>query len=296
MRSLRLGIFISVLLLISSAFADVVVLKNGEVLKGKLIYQKGKTIVFEHKGQRRELKAEEISFIEFLSDKIVEININGKTIKGVEIGVKDGKAIVKTALGQKIVEISNIKEVKDEDNTTITNIIILTNIIPVTNYIEITNEVSNTELTPKPEEITTQPETEKISINSSKTKEITPSIYLENGIILFNQFYSYSANFRFESSYKNILASFTLGKSGEFLDFSLGLGYRILENFFVKDTNFDIKFNIGAIEKNLISTPYAGIEAKAGVKFDFLKSYILLKTSLTFNGEVIILGSVGIGL
>jgi hypothetical protein len=283
-------------LLISSAFADVVVLKNGEVLKGKLIYQKGKTIVFEHKGQRRELKAEEISFIEFLSDKIVEININGKTIKGVEIGVKDGKAIVKTALGQKIVEISNIKEVKDEDNTTITNVIILTNIIPVTNYIEITNEVSNTELTPKPEEITTQPETEKTSINSSKTKEITPSIYLENGIILFNQFYSYSANFRFESSYKNILASFTLGKSGEFLDFSLGLGYRILENFFVKDTNFDIKFNIGAIEKNLISTPYAGIEAKAGVKFDFLKPYILLKTSLTFNGKVIILGSVGIGL
>jgi len=91
-------------LLISSAFADVVVLKNGEVLKGKLIYQKGKTIVFEHKGQRRELKAEEISFIEFLSDKIVEININGKTIKGVEIGVKDGKAIVKTALSQKVVE------------------------------------------------------------------------------------------------------------------------------------------------------------------------------------------------
>lgn len=296
MRSLRLGIFISVLLLISSAFADVVVLKNGEVLKGKLIYQKGKTIVFEHKGQRRELKAEEISFIEFLSDKIVEININGKTIKGVEIGVKDGKAIIKTALGQKIVEISNIKEVKDEDNTTTTNLIILTNIIPVTNYIEITNEVSNTELTPKPEEITTQTETEKTSINSSKTKEITPSIYLENGIILFNQFHSYSANFRFESSYKNILASFTLGKSGEFLNFSLGLGYRILENFLVKDTNLDIKFNIGALEKNLTSTPYAGIEAKAGVKFDFLKSYILLKTSLTFNCEVIILGSVGIGL
>jgi hypothetical protein len=295
-RSLRLGIFISVLLLISSAFADVVVLKNGEVLKGKLIYQKGKTIVFEHKGQRRELKAEEISFIEFLSDKIVEISINGKTIKGVEIGVKDGKAIVKTALGQKVVEISNIKEVKDEDSTTTTNIIILTNIIPVTNYIEITNDVSNTELPPKPEEITNKPETEKTSINSSKTREITPSIYLENGIILFNQFYSYSANFRFESSYKNILASFTLGKSGEFLNFSLGLGYRILENFFVKDTNFDIKFNIGAIEKNLISTPYAGIEAKAGVKFDFLKFYILLKTSLTFNGEVIILGSVGIGL
>lgn len=35
----------------------------------------------------------------------MEININGKTIKGVEIGVKDGKAIVKTALGQKVVEI-----------------------------------------------------------------------------------------------------------------------------------------------------------------------------------------------
>ncbi len=296
MKFLKLGIFISILGFISSAFADVIVLKNGEVLKGKLIYQKGKTIVFEYKGQKREFKAEEVLFIEFLSDKIVEININGKTIKGVEIGMKNGKAIVKTALGQKEIEISNIKEVKDEDDTTKANIITPTNIILVTNYVEITNNVSNTEITPKSEEIIRESQEEEISANSPKTKEIIPSIYLENGIIFFNHLSSYSINFCFESSHRKALASFTLGKSGEFLNFSVGIGYRILENFLTKGTTFDIQFNIGFMEKVLFSIPYGGIGGKVGIKFNLLKTYISLKTSLAINREFIILSTVGVGI
>ena len=50
------------------------------------------------------------------------------------------------------------------------------------------------------------------------------------------------------------------------------------------------------MEKVLFSIPYGGIGGKVGIKFNLLKTYISLKTSLAINREFIILSTVGVGI
>ncbi|MCS7299706.1 MAG: hypothetical protein RMJ37_07110 [Spirochaetia bacterium] len=166
-----LSILISVLLLNQICLGDVIILKSGEVIKGKVVSKQGNTITFKtDDGRVLTLKDEQIAAMEFISDKVVEVQINGQKIKGVEVGRTKDSVIVKTAFGEKILKAYDVRELKDssykseniiystnyhnitnETTNFITNYVFLTNYIFITNYVEnfLTNLEGTTQQLPK---------------------------------------------------------------------------------------------------------------------------------------------------
>ncbi|MFN4245041.1 MAG: hypothetical protein ACK4F9_02700 [Brevinematia bacterium] len=134
--------------------ADVIILKNEEILKGKVISKQSNVITFKTDDNKiKQIKENQIAVIEFISDKIVEIDINGKKIKGIEINETKEGVIVKTALGEKIVSKNQIKEISFDQpqrevttTNTVTNYIQLTNEVILTNIINITNSETNNKI------------------------------------------------------------------------------------------------------------------------------------------------------
>lgn len=149
----RYSILISLLFFSSAGLCDVIILRNENVLRGKVVSKHDGLVTFiTEEGKVLNLKEEQIAVIEFLSDKVVEVQMNGKRIKGVEVGeTKDG-VIIKTSLGEKIFKRHQVKEIPPrvtpvevvKTERTITNQIFVTNYILVTNQVFLTNELNIT--------------------------------------------------------------------------------------------------------------------------------------------------------
>ncbi|MCX8028494.1 MAG: hypothetical protein N2712_00665 [Brevinematales bacterium] len=137
----KLSILISLFLFSYAAFSDVLILKNNEVFKGKLLSKKGGVVSFKtYDGRILNFSEGNIAVIEFISEKVVEVQMDGRSIKGVEVGrTKDG-VIVRTVLGETVVESFKVKELSKES----LSLFIVTNYFTnyYTNYYSLTNEVS----------------------------------------------------------------------------------------------------------------------------------------------------------
>lgn len=155
----KLGILISLCIFSVECFGDVIILKNDEVLRGKLISKQGKEIIFRtYDNKTIKINEDQIAVIEFFSDKVVEVQLNGKKVKGVVISETKDSIVVKTALGERTVSKFQITELKPTLTETksstqpplsnitniitnfITNTVEITNLIYITNYVFITNE------------------------------------------------------------------------------------------------------------------------------------------------------------
>lgn len=152
----RLSILISLCILSVRCLGDIIILKNEEVLRGKLLSKQGKEILFRtYDNKIMRINENQIAVIEFFSDKVVEVQLNGRKVKGVVIGETKENIVVKTVLGEKTVSKSQVVELNPlttknkpspltlETNIItnfITNIVEITNIIHITNLIFITNE------------------------------------------------------------------------------------------------------------------------------------------------------------
>lgn len=150
----RLSILISLCLISIEVFGDVIILKNEEILRGKIISKQGKEIIFRtYDNKTIKITEDQIAVIEFLSDKVVEVQLNGKKIKGVVINENKDKITIKTALGEQTVSRYQVKEITPQTieikpstiqtitiTNFVTNITEITNLILITNYIFITNE------------------------------------------------------------------------------------------------------------------------------------------------------------
>ncbi|MEN2998341.1 MAG: hypothetical protein ABDH28_04835 [Brevinematia bacterium] len=131
---------------------DVIILKNDEVLKGKVLSKESNTLVFRTEdGRTVSIDEKQVGVIEFVSDKVVEVQLNGKRVKGVEVGETKEGIIVKTAFGEHIVRRSQVKEVRlktlipDQSIVFITNYVSITNEVlkVITNFVGFTNFVTN---------------------------------------------------------------------------------------------------------------------------------------------------------
>jgi hypothetical protein len=297
MKLLRLGIFISLWSFCYLTFADVLVLKNGDVLKGKVVSQKENFVVFYHKGKNIKVRAEDISFIEFLSDKVVEVSLDGKVIKGVEVGVKNGKVIVKTSLGQKEVDLSAVKEVKEESSDVgNTNFTSVTNVIFLTNYIVLTNALTNLDSNSKVgNDITSNNITSNDITDNVLSKDVIPSIYVSGGISSFDGYISYTFGLWISFICGDIVNFVQFYRFDEFSNFRIGLGYVVLKDFLVRDSSLGFTGVTGIIFDNVSTIYEFGVGGELDLRLVFLKLGLSFNLGMDTNKRFLFRTSLGLG-